>query len=710
MGQTRCSAHQECALPDTECGFVDAYLEPSFGNIMCGTCTSRPTCLVGTGGVGRCVCMLRPVTTQACAVPGQRITPNPGQVCLVSLGGGASSSSSYAATWSGLASAQCVLLNQAQLFCLTVYDGDASMRLAVGMALLGGRRLLGAAEAVAWNASEWRDAAEPCKSLMLGGVVLGPVDRYTASECHRWRDIGERAVVKFNLTRVEPVLFTSWTLLVERLAGDPEAAVQMARVAPRLGGFLLSYQSWFQPVVVLGVRYWGLINRSSPLFRAVFADEKTNGTAGNTTVPMVLELMARPFLRRAKARRQIRELLWNTTAVLSTRRLLQSSWRENLAAVKDYTVEIVKGGGGALSPDFAAQWTKGPFVWPPNYDYKSGAEPCLVASLLFNYTLVTFKSTAAYYTGQGAPPRPNVSRTFTDCLPALPMVSMTWNASSATGRSADFFRWATDFIDRGRFVAYVSRQGAEPSQLSKDVNLIFTCDFDAVQHCSVFTRDLAWGALIVTLALGGLSYVARAVGVPLVDPLLFLAFLPLVSVFVFGVSPLCAPLVPTCLLDEILHLLEYFLPSSIAVPSALRVSPTCTDSPACFRSCAAAPFAFASALDNVAWISLRAGLSIPDIPWPAVVSEWIGVGLDALGVDRFAFAEVYAAKAAYLDWADMQLAQDICCALTLFNLLPFVLGAVVAVLLIGYAAVLGTCVAEIALALVLDALLYTHTR
>ncbi|MCL5459922.1 hypothetical protein M3M33_14895, partial [Loigolactobacillus coryniformis] len=81
-----------------------------------------------------------------------------------------------------------------------------------------------------------------------------------------------------------------------------------------------------------------------------------------------------------------------------------------------------------------------------------------------------------------------------------------------------------------------------------------------------------------------------------------------------------------------------------------------------------------------------------------------------LGVDRFAFAEVYAAKAAYLDWPDMQLAQDICCALTLFNLLPFVLGAVVAVLLIGYAAVLGTCAAEIALALVLDALLYTHTR
>lgn len=696
MGRTRCSTHQECALPDTECGFVDAYLEPSFGNVPCGSCTSRPTCLVGGGGVGHCVCMLRPVTTQACAVVGQRIAPNPGQVCLVSLGGGLSSS--YAASWAGLASAQCLLLNQAQIFCLTVYDGDAPMRLAVGMALLGGRRLLGVGGNLS-NMSEWQAAAEPCKSLVLLGGV-GQLDAFATSECHRWRDIGERAVVRYNLTRVAPVLFTSWTLMAERLASDPEAATQMARVAPQLGGFLLSFQSWFQPVVVLGLRYWRLVNRSSPLFRTLFVNATNNGTA----TPSVVELMAQPFLRRAKARRQIREFARNATlgVVGTTRRLMQSAWKENLAAVRDYTVDIVSGRTATLSADFAAQWTKGPFVWPPTYDYKSD-QPCLVASLLFNYTLVTSKSTVAYYTGQGAPPRPNISRTFLDSLPALPALRNATLVSERMARTSGLLPWLTAFVDRSRLMTYVSRQGSESSQLSKDVALIFTCDFDAVQHCTGFTRDLAWGALIVTLALGFLSYVAKSVGVPFADPLLFLSFLPLVSVFVFGVSPFCAPLVPTCLTDELLHLFEYFLPSSIAVPDALRVSPACVDSPECFRSCTAAPFAFKTALDNVAWLSLRWGVTIPDIVWPV---EWV----DAVGVDRFAFGEVYATKTAYLGWADMQLAQDICCALTLFNLLPFVLGAVVTVLVVGYAAVLGACVAEIALALVLDALVYTHTR
>lgn len=662
--------------------------------------------------------MLRPVTTQACSVAGQRLTPNPGQVCLVSLAGG--SSASYTATWSGLVSAQCLLLNQAQIFCLTVFDGDVSMRLAVGMALLGGRRRLlsgGGADVVEWNVSEWRAAAEPCRSLLLmgeDGGAMGPVDRYTASECHRWRDIGERAVVRFNLTRIEPVVFTSWTLMVERLAADPEAATQMARVAPQLGGFLLSYQSWFQPVVVLGLRYWNMVNRSSALFRTVFADP--NGTVaavGNATVPMVLELMARPFLRRAKARRQLRGVIRNGTVSLAgtARRLLQYSWKENLAAVQDYTVEIVKGSSDAsLSVDFAAQWAQGPFVWPPHYDYRSD-QSCLVASLLFNYTLVTFKSTAAYYTGQGAPPRPIVSRTFASCLPVLPEAVNLSLSVLGVGPTATFFEWLTSFVDRGRFMAYVSRgNGDKGSPLSRDVTLLFTCDFDAVQHCTRFTRDLAWGMVMVVLALGVSSFVFKAVGVPLSDPFLVLAFVPLVSVFVFGVSPLCVPLVPTCLAEEILHLFEFFLPSSIAVPNALRVSPSCVGGAACFRSCTDAPFGFKSALDNLAWLSLRIGATIPDIPWPAAVSEWIGAGISAVGVDAFAFADVYHTKTAYLGWDDMQLAQDICCALTLFNLLPLVLGAVVAVLLFGYVAVLATGVAEIALALVLDAILYTHTR
>ena len=704
VGQTRCSSHQECALPDTECGFVDAYLQPSFGNVLCGSCTNRPTCLVSTGGVGRCVCMLRPVTTQACAVPGQRLTPNPGQVCLVSLGGGGSSAS-YTATWSGLVSAQCLMLNQAQIFCLTVFDGDVSMRLAVGMAILGGgRRLLGAG-GVELNASEWRMAAEPCRSLM-GETIMGPVDRYTASECHRWRDIGERAVVQFNLTRIEPVLFTSWTLMVERLAGDPEAAVQMARVAPRLGGFLLSYQSWFQPVVVLGLRYWGMVNRSSPLFRTVFAKAAALNT---TTANAVVELMAKPFVRRAKARRVLRGLMENATASAS-RRLLQNSWKDNLAAVQDYTVEIVKGSIDAgLSVDFAAQWAQGPFVWPPNYDYKTD-QSCLVASLLFNYTLFTFKSTAAYYTGHDAPPRPEVSRSFVQCLPVFPK-NVSFPLPSGVGPTAAFFKWLTSFVDRDRVLTYLSRpEGGDGSPFSQDIKLLFTCDFNAVQHCTRFTRDLAWGVVIVVLALGVLSLVLKAVGVPLADPFLFLVFLPFVSVFVFGVSPMCMPLVPTCLTDELLHLAEYFLPSSIAVPSALRVSPTCVETAGCFRSCTDAPFAFKSALDNVAWISLRVGFAIPDIEWPAAVSEWVTAGVNALGMDAFAFGDVYRTKRAYLDWDDMQLAQDICCGLTLFNLLPFVIGLIVVILLLGCVAALATGAAEIALALVLDAILYTHTR
>lgn len=41
IGQTQCSSHRECLLPTTECGFVDAYLKPSFGNVPCSRCSSQ---------------------------------------------------------------------------------------------------------------------------------------------------------------------------------------------------------------------------------------------------------------------------------------------------------------------------------------------------------------------------------------------------------------------------------------------------------------------------------------------------------------------------------------------------------------------------------------------------------------------------------------------------------------------------------------------
>jgi hypothetical protein len=759
IGKTQCSSHQECALPDTECGYVDAYLQPSFGNVPCAACTARPICLVsGSSGSSSsyCVCMLRAVSSQTCTTPGQRITPNPTQLCLASLGSSSiSSSSSYTASWSTLVAAQCAVLNQAQTYCIAVYDTNSvATPLAVGLALLytGGtnRRLLGGDSRsllVAQNTSEWeRFAVEPCLSLMriiLHGPAnkadhLGPVDLYTASECQRWWDIGERAVVRFNLTRVPPVAFTAWPVLMDIMLTDPLAARELGKAAPRLLPFLASFQSWVQPAVLAAAHYYQSF--------AVIIRNRTrlanNYTSNNDTViiitPELLELM--PLGRRGG----------NYNHNPKRRTLLQSSdgfdsWKDNLAAVQDYTVSILSSKDGAavnIAPDFAAQWSQGPFLWPPSYDYNTAASsalpPCLIGALLFNLTLQTFVSTVSFYTGSGAPPRPAVYRTFAECMPPLPFRNQNpiriASASDIDTSSANAALKSIEaaFLDRDAIQAYLTRQqGRTESQFSLDVRTFVSCDFDAVQHCTSFTRDLLWGTLILAVACCATSYVARAVfGIPFVEWLAAALFVPLLGVFVFGVSPLCTPMIPTCFLEELTHALEYLLPVSIAWPDQLQHWPGCasgvaaTDmsvawradpgTSACFRSCTSDwPFQFSGAADSAVWIFLRLGIPeianpIPALP-PGILAQ-IGSFLFFF-LDPSSSASLTATvKAPYLQWPDMAAAQDVCCALTAFNLIPPILSLLILLsFLVTIAATLPVLLAEFVISVAAAALAFTHT-
>ena len=772
VGQTRCGSHSECALPSTECGFVDAYLQPSFGNVLCSACTARPMCLASSSSGGQCVCTLRPTTYQTCSQPGMRVIPDATQLCLVSLTSSAfsSSSSSYAAGFPSLAAAPCALLNQADTYCLSVYDGDVDTLLAVGLSLLSSsssarRRLLHqdiSAEPYPINhTAEWALAHEPCRSLMTwahgagGGshpMTSSILDALAAAECQRWRDIGERSAVAFNLTRVPPVAFTSWTGLLETALADTVAMRQLAAAWPRLPLFLASYHPMAQPLTLLTLRLWRLLPETDPnsslstpfLFTNSSSSSWISGFGYNniTTLPAGalhlpdLVLLLNPVAPKAilPSQTQLRG------GAPPRRHLLQqdaSSWKATLADVRQYSTQIVGGMTGTLSPDLASQWSTGPFVWPPDFSStESGRGQCLAASIAFNLTIYIAGSTIAYYTGNG-PPRPPVARTFADCVPKLPYKAFLSGSNSSSSQATQQFQLldtaVSGFIDRGYLLGYISAKqpGNRPSQLSQDITTVLSCDFDSVQHCTRFTRDLGWGALILTLGLGCASYIARSIGVPGADPLLFLSFLPLLSVFVFGVSPFCTPMISTCLFDELVNLLTYLFPVTLTWPDMLQYYPGCAsgatppndpslawraNSAACFRSCSDWPFGFRDPRDNVAWVSLRLGL--PELPTsPDALGAWLGQWIPAavygpvLSVvpDWMFLWDRYDTQRPYLTWADMRDAQDVCFGLTAFNLLLLVLAIIGAAILAAALVMLPALLAQFAVGMFVSVLVFTHS-
>jgi hypothetical protein len=703
VGQSQCSSHQECYLPDVECGFVDAYLQPSFGNVPCSRCSQKPVCLV-SGGKGQCTCMLRATSLQTCSPTyhAQRVSPDTTQLCLVSLGISASSSSSYSANYRDLASTPCANLNGAQTWCLSVWldqGGDAYM--AVGLALLRGRRLL--AQADLPSSANWSVAYEPCRSLMEADPAsLGILERHAASDCERWRLIGERTILTRNLTDVSAEQFTSFT-------GLAEATLPLEVY---LG--LVSYAEWVQPATVVARRFAHvlapLLNKTAALFQALEAMPSVQ-----EQVASVKELL--PWFAAAPA--------FRNESAGGRRRLL--SWKENLEAAKQYSVQIANGNAANLAPDLANEWSSGPFLWPPSYSYTEQQHVCLAAEIGFNMTLKVFDTTIRYYTKAG-PQRPSIDRSFAGSLPAL----APWKGTQAKNEPwlvGTFKGLAKSLVgfDFSVLKTYLSSPdgGVSPSPFSQDLIGLIRCDFEAVQHCTAHRRSLFWGGVIVTLVFAALSFFFRLLGVPMADPLLLIGYVPAVMYYVFGTSVFCYPMVPTCFAAEWLDLIQTVLPSSFQWPSTLQYYPGCADgAPApsgmgiapgtaqCFRDCTEFPFDYQTWEDNVAWMQCELGYCDSGFvdtvyrPWAAVLPVPQPF-YDMLQMQRYSAA--IRKKRTYLQSDDDRMAQRVCCLFTIFNAVPVALGGVGVAVAALAAAALAVAVAQNLVALGLSLIAFIHS-
>ena len=73
------------------------------------------------------------------------------------------------------------------------------------------------------------------------------------------------------------------------------------------------------------------------------------------------------------------------------RRLLQTSWKDNIPEVQQISVAIASGQAATIPMDIQTQWSQGPFAWPPNYNYWATDNPCLAAQITWNITFYTFQ-------------------------------------------------------------------------------------------------------------------------------------------------------------------------------------------------------------------------------------------------------------------------------------------------------------------------------
>jgi hypothetical protein len=213
------------------------------------------------------------------------------------------------------------------------------------------------------------------------------------------------------------------------------------------------------------------------------------------------------------------------------------------------------------------------------------------------------------------------------------------------------------------------------------VKKFLVCDVNTVMYCSEFRYSLFSSAVVVAVVTYITCLVLSTIGVPYVWTLAGFVYVPLVFFYSFGISPLCAPMIPTCLGNEILKFLDLIIPEKITWPQALQQTANCIDNPEisagdCIVTCEEEPFLYVDWVEPLAW-----GFCDISLTACTAVERWLATSEFMPAIQQLkSLTEALQRSANVLSGTDedMKTAFRLCASLTSWKSIPVLL-------LIGFA-------------------------
>lgn len=102
-----------------------------------------------------------------------------------------------------------------------------------------------------------------------------------------------------------------------------------------------------------------------------------------------------------------------------------------------------------------------------------------------------------------------------------------------------------------------------------------SCNFDEVMMCSGHERNVVISIVITYIFYLFISTILSSVGIRGLNIVLWL-MIPAIGMWLaYGMSPLCSPMLPTCLIQDVISSVQIILPSRIVWPSSLQAYPGC---------------------------------------------------------------------------------------------------------------------------------------
>lgn len=732
-----CTSNEQCQYASTTCLLVTGLDFMSYGNQPCVECTKQVQCLIrDDSGVGQCGCVFQVQPIQQCThPPGQMVEiTSPNKVCGY-LPNADRTRSVAVSHWDAIALTQCLYLSPASVYCVQVYQDTGVISMAVGLTMASmtssyqSRRLLSVGNVLpdgqfeihraeseyalpdspamhALLLEDWNGTAAPCSALAWvyqqnarspgkQATQLGPLDTMALHQCAYWRQVGRETIRLYGLSSLG-----------------------------KADGFLLSTDD-----------FAAALSQKSVLIELIRNPEAMMFAAGH--MPMLKPVYASLLTLRSMALSlslSMNSTRWHNLPIHD---MWHRAWHDirainddlDLEAIEEWAEQGIQEATGedlgeAASPDqpthagrrllqteniqFAESWLTGPFTWPPTYYTNLLHQECnmgtAIVQILHNILEVLIKF---YYNSYPPPPTPPI--TLWANLPDLtPAPSDTLHGAGPDavpneGWIANTYHYVWTFT--GINIAYV-RSFFGNAKGQTNVFTVSTsmlkCDFSAVTYCTHHKKDLVMSLVLLGLLYMIVAFLSRLVGLPILATLLIFASVPIILWYCYGMAMTCGPMLPTCLIDDIIRALDSFFPSQVTVPAELSVVDDCLNKPEikkCFKSCGDAPLLFNGWRDTLAF-----GVCYLDVSSCRKLAGLIG-SRDGLSDSLLSRADAVEAAGESLLGA-----MRFCFAVTFVNLIPVIVLVTLILTSAVYFLYLPCVILPRFLTLALQSLAYTHAR
>jgi hypothetical protein len=620
VSYTPCAANRQCGAT-AECELVSALNGVSYGTIPCGNCpgTARLMCMLPPSGMpGRCSCMLAGAPTyDLCTDRSGLKTP----VDSSRLCGYLHNRQDDIARWS-FDMDDLIMLPCSQVssgVCSDVHRAGYSepLRMVVAETLRlssgGGRRLLSDDEVKpdpgppVYDAYEseyeltdtealhelltapgWNTTAAPCSVLALAyqaGDKLGLLETHVLHTCGFWRYVGRRVLERYNLTEAlaahETFLLSMDDLVFAAMNPDAGLAL-LANPGVFVSAFM--HHPWMKPVRALGVMianqfeylHW-IRDIDADVHDALFGDLGPQENARQQKQEAIKRVQERISPRQVP-RGERKQRLAEPESKPRGRRLL------TVQDVLAYSARIIQNpdSTGQLPSRVYGAWSTAAFSWPPRYNYSLEACPIALSSLdLGTHVALVNKM----YFENFDTPGPPIDRSLRGNLPgwdwASGVVPRPGSLRNSSSWASAAFHWLLDVasVRPEQLVAFFTSD--RKWSLTWIAVSLTQCDLASTLTCSRHDKDLLMSTVVFALMFFLIHIIASSLGVGFVSTLFLLSYPWFILWYVFGMAPTCTPLLPTCLLSDVITTVERLVPARLLFPERL----VCDRNQTCLRSC-----------------------------------------------------------------------------------------------------------------------------